>query len=284
MLWPIAALIGAMVSIEFGAALSKSLFAQIGPEGVTTLRLGFSAIILGLIARPWRTAVERKNLLPLLFYGISMGGVTLFFYMALKTIPLGVDTTIEFAGPLTVAAMASRRWLDFLWIGIAVLGILMLMPVGLTASTFDPKGVSLALCAGVCWAGYIIFGRKAGSANGMQTTAIGLLIATLVVLPFGIGRAGMALLLPENLPVALAVAILAGAIPFSLEMWAMQRLPTRTVGTFTSLEPAIASLVGLVALHENLAPVHWVAIALIVAASAGTAMSARSDQLMAKPE
>lgn len=274
-LLPVGLLLIAIASIQSGASLAKTLFPAIGAQGTVALRVLFAAILLMLIFRPWRVRLTTVGLRSVIVYGIALGCMNLTFYMALRTVPLGVAVALEFTGPLAVALFGSRRPTDFLWVGLAVVGLLLLLPVGGIAAGIDPVGAAYALTAGVCWALYILFGQKAGAVHGMQTAAWGSLIAAIVVLPIGIHHAGTALLDPAILPVALIVAVLSTALPYSLEMMALTRLPTRTFGTLMSVEPAFAALSGLLFMGEMLTPLQWTAIGAIICASVGTTATAR---------
>lgn len=268
---PVALLLVAMTSIQGGASLAKSLFPLVGAEGTTALRLCFGAIILALIMRPWRARLSLASCRSLLGYGLALGGMNLLFYMSIKTIPLGIAVALEFTGPLGLALLSSRRLLDFVWIAMAVFGIWLLLPTQQSAAPLDPLGMALALAAGLCWALYIIFGQKAGAAHGTHTVALGTLVAALLVTPVGLYSAGGALFSLDLLPVALAVAVLSSALPYSLEMIALTRLPARTFSTLMSMEPAIAALSGLLFLGERLTAHQWLAIGAIILASAGAA-------------
>jgi inner membrane transporter RhtA len=189
---------------------------------------------------------------------------------------LGIAVALEFTGPLALAMAASRRAVDFVWIFVAVVGLLSLLPLGLGAKPLDTAGVIYGLAAGVCWAMYIFFGRKAGEAHGGQITALGMLIGAIVIVPIGVAEAGTRLLSPAILPAALSIALLSSALPYSLEMFAMPRLPTRTVGVLMSLDPAMGALSGLCFLGERLSWIQWGAIAAVMAASAGSAVTSRA--------
>jgi inner membrane transporter RhtA len=211
----------------------------------------------------------------IVIYGLAMGCMNFCFYLSLSSIPLGIAVALEFAGPLALAMAASRRAVDFLWILMAVLGLLALLPLG--SQPLATAGVVYALAAGFFWAVYIFYGRKAGAAHGGQTTALGMVVGAIVVVPFGVAQAGAQLFSPAILPAALGVALLSSALPYSLEMLAMPRLPTRTVGVLMSLDPALGALSGLVFLGERLSWIQWAAIASIMAASAGSAATSRRE-------
>ena len=212
-------------------------------------------------------------------YGLSLGGMNLLFYLALAHIPLGIAVAFEFCGPLAVALFASRRAVDFLWVACAVGGLLLLLPLGVTATALDLWGVAFALAAGACWALYIIFGRRVGaSVHGGTATALGMCVAALVVLPFGVVHSGLALLSWDVLPTGFGVAILSSAFPYSLEMIALKKLSAHTFGVLMSMEPAVAAISGLLFLSEKLSSVQWVALGLIILASAGSAASVRTPE------
>ncbi|SNS98306.1 threonine/homoserine exporter RhtA [Pseudomonas segetis] len=272
---PIALLLVAMVSIQSGASLAKSLFPLIGAEGTTALRLGFGAIILAIIMRPWQARLSLASCKALLAYGLALGGMNLLFYMSLKTIPLGIAVSLEFTGPLALALLSSRRLLDFVWVAMAVTGLWLLLPSNHSEQALDPLGMAYALGAGLCWAMYIIFGQKAGAQHGKHTACLGTLVAAALVIPIGMWQVGSALYNLDLLPIALAVAVLSSALPYSLEMIALTRLPSRTFSILMSLEPAVAALTGLLFLSEQLHFNQWLAISFIILASAGAAATIR---------
>lgn len=271
---PILLLLVAMASLQGGASLAKSLFPLIGAEGTTTLRLGLAALILCLCMRPWRAPLSWRSCRSLLAYGGALGSMNLLFYLSLKTVPLGIAVALEFTGPLGLALLSSRRPLDFGWIALAVAGLWLLLPDQQASTRIDPQGMVFALAAGLCWALYIVFGQKAGAEHGSHTVALGTLVAAILVFPVGLAQAGGQLFSPQLLPVALGVALLSSALPYSLEMVALTRLPARTFSTLMSMEPAIAALSGLLFLHERLGSNQWLAIGAIILASVGTALTA----------
>lgn len=268
----------AMVSVQFGASLVKRLFPVVGAQGATALRVVIAALILAVVLRPWRNWPRREGWRPLVAYGAALGLMNLTFYAALERIPLGLAVAIEFTGPLALAVMASRRAVDFLWIALAVGGLVVLLPIGGAGHGLDPVGVALALAAGAFWALYIVFGRKAGEAHGAQATAIGMAVAALVVLPAGVLQAGASLLEPHALLVGAGVAVLSSVLPYTCEMYALTRIPVRVFGVLMSLEPALAAAAGWLVLHEALSPRQLAAIAAIIAASLGTTLSLRSKR------
>ncbi len=280
---PIAVLIAAMVCFQVGAVFAKGLFPVVGAAGTTALRLALSSLVLLAVWRPWRVRLSPSEIRVIVIYGVALGWMNLFFYLSLRSIPLGIAVALEFTGPLALAMAASRRAIDFLWILIAALGLLALLPLGLGGKPLAPVGIACGLAAGLCWALYIHFGRQAGAAHGGPTTALGMLVGSLMIVPIGIAQAGTQLFSPAILPAAFGVALLSSAVPYSLEILAMPRLPTRTVGVLMSLDPVLGALAGLAFLGERLTWVQWLAIVSIMAASAGSAATSRAVQPAGPP-
>ena len=272
-LTPYAALIGAMVSLCVGTSFAKQLFPLVGAQGATAYRVGFSALLLCLIWRPWRDWPKAPDLGRLAMYGAVLGLMNLSFYMAIRTIPLGLAIAIEFMGPLSLALVHARRPIHFVWIGLAALGLLLLLPLRDAAHALDPVGVAFAGAAAVCWALYIILGKRTGHLPAGQSVALGMSTAALIVVPIGLLEAGAALFNPAILGLGLVVAVVSSAIPYSLEMVALRGIPKRSFGVMLSLEPATGAIAGLLILGEHLASLQWLAIGLIIAASIGTILT-----------
>ena len=272
---PFLAVLGAVTALGLGTSWAKQLFPVIGAQGTTALRVGFSALLLLAIWRPWRRTLQPGDWRSVLLYGSTLGLMNLSFYMALRTIPFGLAVAIEFAGPLTVAVLSSRRALDFVWVALAAAGLSLLLPLGLGDSRLDPVGVLWALAAATLWGLYIVFGKRLSHLHAGHSVALGLSVAALVVVPVGVWHAGTALLSPGVLLVGVCVAAISSAIPISLEMVALKRLPKQAFGILISMEPAVAALLALVLLGEQLSFTQWLAIGLVMGASVGCAASAR---------
>jgi inner membrane transporter RhtA len=265
--------VGAVASVQFGAAFAKSIFDEVGPGGTVFLRMLFAALVLTAIWRPRISGHSRRDLILVLLFGISLAGMNGTFYAALDRIPLGVAVTFEFVGPLSVAVFGSRRRLDLVWVGLAAAGILLLSDFG--GADLDGLGVALAMTAGAFLAAYILLSARVGQEfPGGGGLALAMLIAVVPLAPLGVAQGGTDLLAVGVLAVGFAVAMLSSAIPYTLELEALRRLPANVFGVLMSLEPALAATAGFIALGEDLAAREIVAILLVVAASAGAARAA----------
>jgi len=267
--------LASIVSVQAGAALATTLFAEIGAAGAVLLRAGFGALVL----LAWtRGAVLRAREWPhrdVLLLGVAVAAVNLFFYAALERLPLGVAVTLEFVGPLGVAIAGSRRRRDVIWVVLAAAGIVLLSDGG--GGGVDALGVVLALTAGAFWAAYIVQADRVGAlAPGPGGATMAAVISALLVAPLGLAQGGSEIFVPSHLAIGAAVGVLSTAIPYVFEMEALRRLPRAVFGVLMSLEPAVAAAIGFIALSQDLDAIEVVAIALVVVASAGALRSAAS--------
>ncbi|MEU3528978.1 DMT family transporter [Streptomyces sp. NPDC038707] len=268
---PTALVLLGIVSVQVGSALAKHLFDAVGSFGTVALRLFFAAVVLLLLWRP-SPRVSRRTWAVIAGYGVTLGLMNLCFYLSLSRIPLGIAVTTEFLGPLAVALAGSRRWPDALWAVLAAGGVVLLMEGG---GDLDPVGLLFALAAGTCWGLYILV----GAALGRHTTegdglALGMAVAALVAVPFGVADSGTALVQPWVLVAGVGVALLSSVIPYSLDLEALRKVPPHVFGILMSLEPAMAALIGLIVLRESLHWTQWIAVVCVVAASAGATRGA----------
>jgi inner membrane transporter RhtA len=269
----------AIASVQFGSAIARTLFDDLGAAGVTFLRLALAALIIGVATRPalrsWSGAAWRAAAL----LGVVMAGMNLIFYLALRTVPLGIAVTVEFLGPLLLSLVQTRRLLDLLWAALAATGVALLGIAGGGAAPLS--GLLLAFLAGLCWAGYIVFSAKLGGlVPGTGGLTVSLAVGALLVLPFGASGASAVLDRPSLLIGGAAVALLSSVFSYGLEINALRRIPTRVFGILMSLEPAAAAIAGLLVLRQRLGVVEIIALVAVTAASAGVTL-ARRDR---KPE
>ena len=278
---PFAALLVTIVSVQFGAAFSKQLFPALGVERTTFLRLGLGALLLAPVFRPWNMRVPRQRWPLLLVYSAVLGVMNLCFYLAVQRIPLGVAVALEFIGPLALAICLSHRRLDLLWVALAIVGLSMLLPIAQAfhrgAQPLDGLGVLFALLAAVCWAAYSLLARHIGQQQGTGIIALAMAIAAVMMFPVAVLQAGSFVITPQLAFAALVMAVFSSALPFALEMIALTGMPIRVYGTFTSLEPALGTLMGLLVLRELPDTMQLVGIAAIIVASLGSAISSAAS-------
>ncbi|MDW8848858.1 DMT family transporter [Flavobacterium sp. MMLR14_040] len=271
---PVPAVLLAIISVQCGAAIAKTLFPAIGAAGTASLRIGVSALILLLAYRPNLKAITREQWKIVVPYGLSLGAMNLIFYFAIERIPIGLAVTLEFIGPLLVAIIGSKRLIDYCWILLAAAGIVLIAPW--SNERIDPLGVLFALIAGGLWAAYIVLGGKISRImNDGQAVSTGMLFAAILILPFGFYENGLANLTPKLFGMGVALALLSSAIPFTLEMKALGQLPPRTFSILMSLEPAAASICAFIFLQENLSFYEILAVVCVVVASAGSTLTAK---------
>ena len=274
---PLVALGASLVSQNLGAAIAKSLFPVVGIEGMTALRIGLSALLLLAFWRPWRTRVAARDVANVAIYGAMLGGMNVCIYQAFDRIPIGIAAAIETTGPLVVVLAASRRLLDVAWVALALAGLALLLPLH-ADHPLDPVGLLFAFGAAASWALYIVFGKRVSGLASGQAVSLGMLAAALFAVPIGIAHAGSAMRVPTTLLAGLGVAVLSSAVPYSLEMAALRRMPRHVFGILVSATPAVGAACGALVLGERLDGLQWLAIACIIAASAGGAATGRSDR------
>jgi inner membrane transporter RhtA len=272
---PLPAIVLGMISVQCGAALAKGLFPVLGPIGTVGLRIGLSALILLAAFRPRLTSLSAAHWRAVIPYGLVLGVMNMLFYLSLSRIPLGLAVTVEFSGPLAVAVFGSRKAVDLLWVVLAGAGIALITPWS-GASSVDPVGVVLAAAAGACWAAYILLGGRVSRAlPGGAAVAVGMMVAAIIAVPIAVAMSGFTNLTPGSFGAGIGVALLSSAIPYTLEMIGLKAIPARTFGILMSLEPALAAFAGLIFLSEMLTRPQWLAVALVIAASAGSTLTSR---------
>ncbi|MCB2377602.1 EamA family transporter [Hymenobacter sp. BT635] len=266
-----------IVSVQGGAAIAKGLFPVLGAAGTTSLRIGLSALVLLVVVRPRLRELQAAQWRAVVPYGLALGAMNFLFYCALARIPLGLAVTLEFLGPLGLALAGSRRWLDGVWALLAGAGIALIAPW--QGSGVDLLGMGFALAAGACWAVYIVLGqRTAAVLPGSVAVAVGMLLATLPVLPFGLTSGLLLHLTSHLLLLGAGLALFSSVLPFTLEMQALRTMPTRTFSILMSLEPVAAAISGWLLLGEQLSLGQWLAVGFIVVASAGATLTTARPQ------
>lgn len=276
---PFPAVLLAMVSVQGGAALATGMFPALGPIGAVALRIIFSALMLLAVFRPALGSLTRAQWQAAVPFGMALGTMNLSFYLAIARIPLGLAVALEFTGPLLVAVLGSRQAKDFLWVALAGCGIVLLTPWG-GSHNVNGAGAMFALVAGACWAVYIVLGRRVYRLFlGGSGVAVGMLFAALTILPVVLANGALSRLNKALLWQGIAVAILSSALPYSLEMIGLRAMPARTFGILMSMEPAVAAVCGMLFLRERLSVQQWAAIALVIAASAGTTLTGEKREV-----
>lgn len=260
----------AMISMQSSGSFAKYLFGQFPILTVSAMRLLLGALILAIIFKIWQINFKQVKWSAIISYGCALAGMNMLFYLSIDRLPLGIAVSFEFIGPLSVALLAARRKFDFVWVGLAILGLILLFPFDQAAQRLNPLGIALALGAGACWALYIVAGQKPSGVSGNHTVCLGMFVGMFVLMPIAL-FAGMPAQTfePSSLLYFIALATLASALPFTLEMIALRNLTALSFGTLMSLEPAIAALSGFVFLNEQLLWTQWLALAVIICASIG---------------
>lgn len=270
---PVALVVSAGISVQFGSAVAVMLMPRAGAAGVVTLRLAAAALVLLALCRPKVRGYARADWGTVVAFGVAMAGMNGLFYQAVDRIPLGTAVTLEVLGPLALSVLASRRLVNLVWAGLALAGVALLSGGGGFGS-LDVLGAAFALGAGACWAVYILFsartGRRFPQADGL---ALAMAVAAVLSLPLGAMQSGSKLLVPSTIGLGVAVALLSSVLPYTLELLALRRLPASTFAVLMSLEPAIAATAGFLVLHQSLSATDALAIALVIGASVGAVRS-----------
>lgn len=274
-LGPLPLALTAIVSVQFGNALAGTTFAEVGALGAASLRLLFAAVILLVVLRPSMRGWSRRVWAGVLALGVGLAGMNSLIYLAIERVPIGVAVAVELVGPLAVAVADARRPRDLVWVALAAVG------VGMLALDSDGAialvGLVLAAGAAAFWALYIVASARLGSTSvrGVDGLAVAMVVAAVLVVPFGAAPAPAAVRAdPLLLAVFAGIALMTSALPYALEFIALKTMPTRLFGVLSSLGPVVAALAGLVVLGQLLSPLQLVAIVVIIAASAGAVRSA----------
>ena len=274
---PVPAVLLSIISVQGGAAIAKGIFPVLGAAATSSLRIVLSALILVIYNRPNLKDLTSAQWKLVSIYGVTLGFMNLVFYLAIERIPLGLGVTLEFIGPLVLALTGSKKALDFLWVILAAIGIALIAPW--SSEGLDLLGVFLALLAGLFWATYIVIGGRISKImDSGKAVTIGMLFASIVIIPFALAGGILDNIKPGIFVAGLALALLSSAIPFTLEMKALRKIPAKTFSILMSLEPAAGALSGMIFLHEYLSVFEWLAVFLVVVASAGAAITRKKQE------
>ena len=260
----------AMLCVQSSGSLAKILFQQFSVLTVSAMRMLLGALILAIIFQIWKINFKSVRWSSILSYGIALAGMNGLFYLSIERLPLGIAVSFEFIGPLSVALYYAQQKYDLLWVCMAILGLILLFPFDQATQSLDLTGIAFAIGAGACWAVYIIAGQRPSGISGNHTVCLGMFVGMLCLMPVAL-FSGMTsnVFQPPNLFYFVGLAILASALPFTLEMIALRNLTALSFGTLMSLEPAIAALSGFVFLNEQLLWTQWLALGTIITASIG---------------
>lgn len=271
--------VAAMLLIQVSNALSVTVVDVVGAAGTSWLRMCFGAVFLLLIVRPNVRSIRRADVPTLLMLGTVTGLMTTFFLAALDRIPLGTAVAIEFLGPLTLAAVMSRRRRALIWPALALVGVVLLTEPWRDDTT-DALGIVFALLAGTCWALYNLLTQRVGDRfSGITGLAFTIPIAAVVTTVIGLpGVVGGAPTMPIIL-LAAGIALITPVISFALEMLALRRMTHTAFGTLLAIEPAFGLVIGLLILSQTPGVLQLVGITVVVVVGA----AAQRDGTRSRP-
>lgn len=271
---PVAAVAAAAFSVQAGAAFGATLFPLIGPFGLTGMRQVVSAVALGAIARPRLRRLGLRRLSPALLLGVVLVAMNFSLYSAVQRIGLGLAVTIEFLGPLGIALLGAGRTNARGTAGRAGAGVLVLAGVVLVTDPFtgavpDPAGLAFGGAAALLWASYILVSQRAGALPGLTGTAVASLTGTVLTLPVLVVLLVQvpAADLPRVLLIGTVTGLLSSAVPYSVDLVVLRRMPRSLFGMLQSIDPVAAALFGLLVLHQVLAPAQLAGVAAICVAN-----------------
>ncbi|MBB3751531.1 inner membrane transporter RhtA [Mycolicibacterium sp. BK634] len=267
--------VGSMVSVQLGLAVAVGLIDRIGAEGAAWLRLVWAGVLFLVVVRPRRSSFTRSTFGFCVLLGVVTAVISMLFMAAIARIPMGTASALEFLGPLGVAVVSGRGRGRWVWPALAAVGV-----VALTQpwqGSIDTVGVGFALIAAACWAVYILLTQRVGDqVSGLQGLGVSMPVAALVA-SVAVGPVVVPRMTPDMILIGLGLALLVPIVPFTLELLALRRLNTAAFGTLMSLEPALALLIGFLALHQEPGVVGIVGIGFVVVAGIGAARSGARD-------
>lgn len=265
-----AMILGTSASIQIVAAIAHDLFDTLTPIGVSALRFALGTAVILPAVRPAVRGRDRETWYAIATYGVSLGILNVTFFESIDRLPLGLAVTFAFIAPLGVALAGSRRRRDVFFALLAGAGVLVLGGIDRPDSA---AGVAFAVTAGCAWVSVAFAGRSVGRrTRRVDGLALAIPIACLVTLPFGIGHADA--LDARALALGLVIAVGGMILPFALELEGLRRLEPRLVAVIYSADPAIAALIGLLALSQSLTAPEVLGMAAVIAASVGVTAGA----------
>lgn len=262
-------------STQSGAAVGSQAFGALTPVGVVAGRQLVASVVMGIVARPTPWRYTSAQWWPVILLAIFFAGMNSFLYLALSRIGLGMAVTIEFLGPLAVALFFSRRYgrllRSVLCSVLALTGVMMLARPGPTS---DFLGLSFAVLAAICWAGYILTNRVVGQRiPGIQGAAVATMLSATALLPLAI------VIVVQSSPpwqayvFAFIAGVLSSAIPYTLDLIVLRHISPVIFGLGMSLHPVFAALIGAVFLAEDLPLIAWIGVLMVAGANAISVMS-----------
>ena len=247
-----------------GQALAVNLFDDLGPGGVALLRVLGAALMIVVLRRSWRRHWTATELRWAAVFGIVLAAMNLAIYYAVELVPLGNAVSIEFMGPVAVAAFWTRTLRSGAALALAAAGVVVLAGVE-TDGTL--RGVGFALLAGAFWAGYIVLGHRVARGTAqVDGLGVGMLVGALVISPFGILQVPTAVRAPSILGIALLIGLLSNVIPYGFDQWVMRRIDQRRFALLQALAPVTAAAVGFLALSQTPSPRELIGIGLVIVA------------------
>ncbi|GAB49112.1 EamA family transporter [Mobilicoccus pelagius] len=266
---PLVLVLLAIGSVQFGGALAVTLLPLVGTLGSVTLRLAIAAAVMLAVLRPSVAGYDRHDWATVAAFGGALALMNTAFYASLTRLPIGAAVTVEFIGPLLLAAVLSRLARDLVAVGVAAVGVVLVSGVLGTGARLDSVGVLLALLAGAAWAAYIVLSARTGRRfPKLDGLAFSMAVATVLVAPAGLVTAGARLWEPDALVRGLGIALLSSVLPYSFELLALRRMSAAVFGILLSLEPAVAALAGFLVLGQVLTGTQILGMVAVVAASA----------------
>ncbi len=274
--------VGSAFSAQLGAAYAVSLIQSSTPAMAAMLRnLVGATVLVGLLLLR-RGSIRGLDLKPALALGLILGAMNTSFYAAIARLPLGDAVAVEFAGPVAVAAITSSVRRELLWVALAAAGVLAISHPGPDHLSY--AGLAFVLLAGACWGAYILVGRRVAiGGRRSDTLALAMVGSAAVLVVPALLQAAPALGRPGFLGLGVGVGVLSSAIPYSVELIAMERVPPTVFGVLLSLQPFMAAVMGWLVLGQHVSPLEAIGLLLVIAASVGVTVGGRDPSVATEP-